>query len=159
MIKVSIVGREAVIAALKQKKQKLMPAIMSTMQSQADYLTKYVKSNKLSGQVLKQRSGKLKSSIKNNVTQSGELVTAAVYTNTEYAAIHEYGGTIPATQIIAKTAKALAFLWKGKQVFFKKVNRPAVHMPERSFMRSALADNEERIIRALKSTVKKVFES
>jgi hypothetical protein len=37
-------------------------------------------------------------------------------------------------------AKALAFLAGGKQAFAARVNMPAVTMPERSYMRSSLAE-------------------
>ena len=51
----------------------------------------------------------------------------------KYAAIHEYGGTIPPHQIVPDKARALAFAIGGKQVFAARVNLPAVTMPERSY--------------------------
>jgi hypothetical protein len=36
--------------------------------------------------------------------------------------------------------KALAFVLGGKQVFTARVNLPAVTMPERSYLRSSLAE-------------------
>ena len=58
----------------------------------------------------------------------------------KYAAIHEFGGTIPPHQIVPDKARALAFLVGGKQVFAARVNLPAITMPERSYMRSSLAE-------------------
>jgi hypothetical protein len=42
-------------------------------------------------------------------------------------------------------AKALAFVIGGKQVFAARVNLPAITMPERSFMRAALAEMADAI--------------
>ncbi len=160
MLKISIVGDKEVIASLNKKRESLMSAVLQTMKVQAIKLVGYIQKEKLqSGTPLHHRSGRLQSSIKQNVQQSSSGVTASVYTNVEYAGIHEYGGTIPAREIFATKAKALSFMWKGKQVFFKKVNRPSIKMPERSFMRSALAENVTVIEEALKLTVNKVLQS
>jgi hypothetical protein len=45
----------------------------------------------------------------------------------------------------------LAFPWRGQQRFFKRVSLPAVTMPERSFMRSALVETEPEIRAALEA--------
>jgi hypothetical protein len=42
-------------------------------------------------------------------------------------------------------AKALAFALGGKQVFAARVNLPAVTLPERSYLRSSLAETAEEI--------------
>jgi phage gpG-like protein len=76
-----------------------------------------------------------------------------VGTNLVYAAIHEYGGTTRAHVIEARKAKALAFQMGGQTVFFKRVNHPGSHMPERSFLRSALEENAGSIRDALERAV------
>jgi phage gpG-like protein len=63
----------------------------------------------------------------------------------KYAAIHEFGGTIPPHQIVPDKAKALAFLVGGKQAFAERVNLPAIVMPERSYLRSSLAEMADEI--------------
>jgi hypothetical protein len=50
---------------------------------------------------------------------------------------------------LPQNARALAFPWRGQQRFFKRVSLPAVTMPERSFMRSALAETEPEIRAAI----------
>ena len=56
----------------------------------------------LSGAVLQQRSGRLAGSIAVSIDRSGAAVGATVGTDVPYAAIHEYGGTIPARQILPR---------------------------------------------------------
>lgn len=107
----------------------------------------------LSGAVLQQRSGRLAGSIALAVAQSGGAVTATIDSDAPYAAIHEYGGTIPAREILPRNARALAFPWRGRARFFKRVGLPPVRMPERSFMRSALAEMAPEIRGALEAAM------
>ena len=71
----------------------------------------------------------------------------------KYAAVHEFGGTIPPHEIVPDKAKALAFAAGGKQVFAKRVNLPAVTMPERSYLRSSLAEMAGEIVEGLGEAV------
>jgi phage gpG-like protein len=97
---------------------------------------------KLSGGVLNTRSGALASSIIATVDESSADVSVRIGTSgdVKYAAIQEFGGTIPPHEIVPDKAKALAFAAGGKQVFAARVNLPAVTMPERSYLRSSLAE-------------------
>jgi hypothetical protein len=71
----------------------------------------------------------------------------------KYTAIQEFGGTIPPHEIVPDKAKALAFAVGGKQVFAARVNLPAVTMPERSYLRSSLAEMTEEIVEGLSDAV------
>jgi hypothetical protein len=51
---------------------------------------------------------------------------------------------------VSDKAKALAFAIGGKQVFAARVNLPAVTVPERSYLRSSLA---EEIVEGLSDAV------
>ncbi len=57
-------------------------------------LEAHIKQNKLSGQALRVRSGRLRSSISHRLERAGEDLTAVVGTNVVYARIHEFGGTV-----------------------------------------------------------------
>lgn len=105
----------------------------------------------LSGAVLQRRSGRLAASIAVDVERSGLAATATVSSDAPYAAIHEYGGTIPPRTILPQGARALAFPWRGQQRFFKRVQLPAVTMPERSFLRSALDDTAPELVAAIEA--------
>ena len=102
---------------------------------------------KLSGGVLNQKSGALARSLATTIDDSsGDIaVTLATSPDIKYAAIHEYGGMIPPHEIVPDKAKALAFVVGGKVVFAARVNLPAIAMPERSYMRSSLAEMTDAI--------------
>lgn len=93
---------------------------------------------KLSGEVLRVRTGRLRRSIHYELTKGANSVEATIGTNVVYGKTHELGLTIPAHIIEAKRAKALAFQMGGKMMFRKRVNIPAVKMPQRSFLESSL---------------------
>ncbi len=101
----------------------------------------------LSGDVLNMKSGALAASIGVTIEESTASVSVQISTSPDvkYAAIHEFGGTIPPHQIVPDKAKALAFLVGGKQAFAARVQLPAVTMPKRSYMRSALAEMADEI--------------
>lgn len=116
-------------------------SIYVTIAQLAIKLQRHVMADKLSGQVLRTRTGTLRRSITYRVERVGDSGAAGVVgTNVRYARIHEYGGTIPAHDIVPRRGTVLAFDWKGKTVFARRVHIPDVKMPERSFLRSALRD-------------------
>jgi phage gpG-like protein len=96
---------------------------------------------KLTGGVLNTKSGALARSIGVTIDDTSADVSVRIATaDVKYAAIHEFGGTIPALQIVPDKARALAFVTGGKQAFAARVQIPTVTMPERSYMRSALEE-------------------
>jgi phage gpG-like protein len=115
---------------------------------------------KLSGGVLNMRSGALASSIIATVEESAADVSVRIGTSgdVKYAAIQEFGGTIPPHEIVPDKAKALAFVVGGKQVFAARVNLPAVTMPQRSYLRSSLAEMAGEIREGLSGTVAEAME-
>ena len=109
---------------------------------------------KLSGEVLQMKSGALAGSIGVTIeeTSGGVAVHLATSADVKYAAIHEFGGVIPPHEIVPDKAKALAFLVGGKQAFAARVNLPAIAMPERSYMRTSLAEMADDIRDELAAT-------
>jgi phage gpG-like protein len=150
MISASTSGLDAEIGRLGALPQSLAARLAREVDRLAELLRDRVERN-LSGQVLQRRSGRLAGSIAVAVERSGLGAGATVSSDAPYAAIHEYGGTIPAREILPKSARALAFPWRGQQRFFKRVALPAATMPERSFMRSALAETAPEIRAALEA--------
>ena len=150
MIGASIGGLDTVVARLAALPQTLSERLAQEVERLGGVLRDRIERN-LSGAVLQRRSGLLAGSIAVNVERAGLGVSASVTSDAPYAAIHEYGGTIPAHTILPQSARALAFPWRGQQRFFKRVQLPAVTMPERSFMRSALDETAPEIQAAIEA--------
>jgi phage gpG-like protein len=110
---------------------------------------------KLSGDVLNQKSGALARSIVTTIDDSSADISVTVASNgdVKYAAIHAFGGVIAPHEIVPDKARALAFVVGGKQVFAAHVNLPAITMPERSYLRSSLAEMADEIKEGLSEVV------
>ncbi|MGB6537322.1 MAG: hypothetical protein WBF58_15315 [Xanthobacteraceae bacterium] len=138
---------DTVSAALAAMPERIRKSLAAKAGMLADELTAKIE-QKLSGGVLKSKSGALAGSIGATIdddASAGVSVRIATSPNIKYAAIHEYGGTIAPHQVVPDKAKALAFLVGGKQVFAARVQLPAIVMPQRSYMRSSLAEMADQI--------------
>ena len=155
MITVEVVGDKQLIARLTAMPDNIRSALVRKVRALALMLEATVKGEKLSGQVLNVVTGALRRSISNEVTTGSNSVTAEVYSSgdVKYAAIHEYGGTIPAHEVVATKAQALHFVIGAKDVFAKRVQIPDVKMPERSFLRSSLDEMRDEIVEGMKEAV------
>ena len=155
MLNVTLEGDRELRAKLDKMPQQVHAALLRTVYSLALKLERHIKQNKLQGQVLKHQSGNLQRSIQSAVDDSGSGVMGRVFSSgdVKYAAIHEFGGRIPAHVIEPKNGEALRFMMNGKEVFAKRVNHPGSTMPERSFMRSGLRDMRPEIIESINKAV------
>ena len=159
MIRASIVGDpNKVPQHILSKFPLIQGACQISMARLVIALASKIKGQKLSGQVLKNRTGTLRRSITAHPPEStGTIITGRVGTNIEYATIHEFGGKTPAHDIFPKRGRALAFNWKGKDVVFAKVSHPGSTMPERSFMRTALNEMKPEILAEFEKAIMKVI--
>jgi len=138
--------RDTASAALAAMPARLRAALLEKATALAAELEAKVR-QKLAGEVLNMRTGALARSIVATIEDGAGKVAVSIATSgdVKYAAIHEFGGTIPPHEIVPDKAKALAFAIGGKQVFAARVNLPAVAMPERSYLRSSLAEMADEI--------------
>lgn len=101
-----------------------------------------VKAQKLTGQVLNVRTGRLRRSITQRVESSADEISGIVGTNVDYAAIHEYGfkGAVSVKQHLRLVKQAFGRPLKSPVWATVHAHSKNVNLPERSFLRSALAD-------------------
>jgi phage gpG-like protein len=113
-------------------------------------LADLVKNNKLSGAVLNTGSGALSDSIAASVTADADGVLASVGSegDVKYAAIQEYGGKTSAHEILPSKGDVLAFVAGDGRHFARRVEHPGSLIPERSYLRSALAGMKDEIVTA-----------
>src|ERR1700748_1096788 len=129
----------------------LRAALSAKATELAAALTDLVKNDKLSGGVLNARTGALGASIASSVTADGDGVLASVGSegDVKYAAIQEYGGKTSAHEILPSKGHVLAFVAGDGEHFARRVEHPGSLIPERSYLRSALADMNDEIVTAL----------
>jgi phage gpG-like protein len=158
---------EAVIARFRHMGARMHDALLREITRLSVKLQAKVKDQKLTGQVLHVRTGTLRRSINRVVEDRGEVIKAQVGTNVPYAHIHEYGfnGIESVRAHVRRSPRQMAMARYrtnklGERIEIKgsynkagggegeiNVRAHARHMvmPERSFLRSALADMEDEI--------------
>ena len=109
---------------------------------------------KLSGEVLQTRSGALLASLNSDADTDSDGVSIIITSNgVPYAGIQEYGGKIPAHDITASKAKALAFSLRGSQIFASKVRHPGSTITPKAYLGASLAEFRDKIKSGFKEGV------
>jgi len=152
MIRVQIVGAEAVIKHLGEVPPRVLGLVRQAVMAETHNVERTAK-QKVSGPVLKNKTGTLRRKINSQFQDSGDSSIGSVGLSLVYGAIHEYGGVTRAHVIQARNKKALAFQMGGVGLVRKSVQHPGSKMPERSFLRSSLRENEARIKGAIAAAV------
>jgi hypothetical protein len=102
-----------------------------------------------------ERTGKLKAHIRGSVSSSKRRITGRVRARTKYAAIINYGGHIPGHEILPDTMQALAFYWRGRQVFAGRIYDPGATLKGEFFMQHALSSMRGEIVTDMQEAVKR----
>lgn len=168
ILSVTVTGDEKFVAWAKGLSSAISKALFLKMRALVLRLEAHVKQHKLSGQVLRVRTGALRSSIFNRVEEKGTMVIGRVIAprDVPYAAIHEFGGRINHP---GGTAYFVPMGNNGRAVFVSNSKAAEIEsrlrnplprtrpheivMPVRSFLRSGLSDMRPVIERELSDTV------
>ncbi|MBV8133682.1 MAG: HK97 gp10 family phage protein [Alphaproteobacteria bacterium] len=141
MITAYLVGDQQVMEQLRTLPGAINSGLQRAITQLGIELQRDVQQDKLSGQVLRSRTGSLRSSIDLRVDQSGGAITASVFTDNRYAGVQEYGfaGTVSVRASLRRITEAF-----GRPIAEKTINVRAhdrrMDLPQRSFLRSALED-------------------
>lgn len=165
LLSISLVGDRALVLRLQATQSHLMAALKPKVTALTLKLQRHIVEDKLSGQVLKVRTGALRRSIRYKVTATQTAVWGRVFSSgdVKYAAIHEFGGTIDhpgGTAYFIDKATGLARFVANADERAATLPRTKAHkipMPARSFMRTALADQRPGIDEALRQTALEVL--
>lgn len=143
MIGLELIGDAEVVRKLASIPPRMREELKAGIGRLALKLQRNVVRDKLSGQVLKVRTGRLRRSITNTVIDEGSSVSGIVSTPVVYAPIHEYGfhGTQSVRESLRTIKQAFGRSIAPKQITVRAHDR-RVNLPERSFLRSALRDLE-----------------
>ncbi len=144
MLKLSFNGSDERLAEyLRLRGEKVLSAVQKQMLLTMLRVQQHIQTDKLSGTVLQHRSGKLIGSVRvGEVRVDGSEVVGSVQAGggpAWYGRIHEYGGVFTAKGRISKAVGG------------KRGAPYQMKFPERSFMRSSLADMRSQIFEDLKA--------
>ncbi|MDE2426910.1 MAG: hypothetical protein KGO96_13500 [Elusimicrobia bacterium] len=118
----TVTGQDNVVRMLAAIREGARPKMLETMRKVAIDMQRYVQVEKLSGQVLNRRTGTLRNSIFERVTEGADSVSAVTGTGLSYAKPLE-DGAAPHV-ILPVRAKMLSFVVGGRRVFARQVNHP-----------------------------------
>jgi HK97 gp10 family phage protein len=160
MITFTITGDGEQLARLSILRSQLFGALERKINLLNTRLQQRIQTQKLSGQVLQQRSGKLKRSIEvipATIDEASGVVSGSVEGAggpAFYGRFHEFG-TSKSYVIVPVNKQALSFLMGNRRVTVKSVLHPPIK--ERSFMRSAQAEMKEEFIAGMQETVNQLL--
>ena len=109
-----------------------------------------VKGEKLTGQVLHVRTGRLRRSINTRIDQSSTTIRGTVGTNVPYAQIHEYGGVVNVREHLRAVTQVFG---RAVTPTTATVRAHTATYPERSFLRSALREMQPTILATLRAGI------
>lgn len=165
MIKATMIGDKEFIKKLKNVPENVRKAVEVTVQKLGFELQARVQRDKLSGQVLKAPTGRLRASInpqnalkssdsRSRFEPNGNQIYYYVGTNVEYAAAWEHGSA--ARDIFPVKGKALKFTVAGKTIFSKKVHIPA--QAARPFLAPTLREMRSFILEQIEKAAAKAMQ-
>ncbi len=154
MLKITLTGGPQFVEKLKAKGPTIAEVLRSKLNAALFNLQSYIVTSKLSGQMLKRRTGKLAGSIRVvPASFEGTSIVGAVEgagSVAWYGKLYESqdaggtGGVPHSWQIIASKARVLSFIGgDGNRVFVRRVMHPPIAM--RPFMSSSLTEKAEEI--------------
>ncbi len=150
-ITVEITGREAVIAQLQAIGSAARASLVDAVTASAIAVQQRVQ-EKLAGEVLNERTHRLHDSIA--VTSDDGGLSAAIGTDVAYAGVHEFGfsGSENVREHLRRQSVAFGKPIAPVEVLVRAHSR-RVDFPERSFLRSALAELQPDIHDRLEAAV------
>lgn len=155
MLKGQIIGGEQTLRHLQGVAPKMGSALDRRITALTIKLTGKVKSDKLSGQVLGVKTGRLRRSINPSITGQGTgAVTGKVGTNVEYARVHEQGfhASVKVKEHLRMQTTAFGKSIAPQQVTVRE-HWMTMNIPPNSFLRSALAEMRPEILSEIQAAV------
>lgn len=151
-----VIGTVQVDARLGRVTAAVRRNVSSAVLKSALQLSAYIKSQKLSGQVLKVRTGRLRASITHRMYEQPGSVFATVGTNVVYGRVHEFGLSMDQTIRSHMRLVSVVFgrvLAQPVQVSVRSHTRH-VNLPARAFMRPALEERRDEITKAIETAAR-----
>jgi Bacteriophage HK97-gp10, putative tail-component len=149
-----LVGDEQALERLRSLPEAVNSRLLRAITQLGIELQRDVQQDKLSGQVIRSRTGSLKSSIGFRIDQSGGAITASVFSDSRYASAQEYGfvGTVSVRASLRRIREAFGRPIAEKTISVRAYDR-RMDLPERSFLRSALDDMTPAIREEVKAAL------
>ncbi len=156
MIKAELIGREHLAPFIRTILPRVQERLNESITRLCIKLSRAVKENKLSGAVLRNRTGRLRRSINYRIETTPTSIYGIVGTGVEYAHAHEYGvdKNVTVREHMRQIKKAWGKDLKSPKAVMVKSHSRHMRLPARSFLRSALAEMEAEIQSQIRAAIK-----
>jgi hypothetical protein len=143
MIDLQMLGGADVARALDRLAPRLDEELADSMNGLGARLAQAIRQDKLSGQLLKARTGRLQRSIREIVQKDGAILSASISAGGRSAIAQEFGfrGTVSVRQHLRQIREAFGRAIAPRTIAVK-AHPMRMDLPERSFLRSALRELE-----------------
>lgn len=155
MIKTIVTGDREVAAHLDRVDGQVRGKLRASIARLIVQLQRNVMQGKLSGQVLKVRTGTLRRSIDQRVQEGAAGIAGTVWTNLSYAPRHEFGftGAESVKEHLRMCKQAFGRPLKEPRQITVRAHTRSVNYPPHSFLRTTLYEMGPEIIQALRVAV------
>lgn len=160
MIKGYVFGGTETVAKIDRLKGVARSKVKQTVVALVLLLMIKVKGEKLSGQVLKVRTGRLRRSINYRIDEKSTSIFGVVGTTVKYGKTHELGfhGTVTVKEHLRTIKQAWGKpLREGPRKVLVRQFTKRVDFPERSFLRSSLKELEPKAKKDLLAALQTEF--
>lgn len=147
MIEVTVPDEEKLAVSLNLTRAKLLADLKREVKRVATDVSARTKDQKLSGQVLKVQSGRLRRSINYRTDETETGIEALVGTNVSYGRAHEFGfsGSVTVKAHLRTVRQAFGRKLRSAKKVEVRTHSRNVNLPERSFLRSSLREMRSEI--------------
>jgi phage gpG-like protein len=164
MITANIVGVGDVVRRLERIPWNIAAKLETAVNAQAAELLRLVK-EKVSGDVLRNRTGTLRRKLNMEMEASATRIVGKVGIKLSYAAAHEFGSKASGTTTVREHLRRLKIvraMKRGRLVVKSYDGVATVHahrrnwrtnLPERSYLRTALAERKQAIQDAIRGAI------
>jgi phage gpG-like protein len=153
MIRAVVVGQEGVIAGFQQVHPRVLGLVRRTVREETLNLVRGAKT-KVSGAVLKTKTGTLRRGINAEFEETDTSIMGSAGIGkavAKYPALHELGGTVT----VREHTRRQTMVWgrPAKTIRQVTVRSHTATYQERSYLRSTLRENYQRIMKSLETAV------
>lgn len=155
MIRVELHGEVETIARLDEQMRGYLDALRKAIKIIGYRREARVKNDKLSGQVLNRRTGRLSASVNTEFFEDANSISTktGIPKDMRYGFIHEYGGTFTVKEHLRMITQAWGRPISPRAV---TVRSHEVTFPVRSFLRSTMREDRQRDIATIHAEIAKV---
>lgn len=159
LLQFKLINADALVKRFRTGATTLGQALRMEMMNQMARAADWSRANRLSGDPLNRRSGRLSRSITPFAKLENGRIVGGLSSNVPYAHVHELGGIFTIPEYTRRPARSRTAAGKFRkrteeqQVSSVTVKQHTATFPERAFLKPALVANRDQVLQGLRSAI------